>query len=152
MERNITDKVSDYFIKKSLEYGDLITNLKLQKLLYYTQGWYLAFYDEPLFEEDFEAWVYGPVLVSQYQRFKDYGSGPILFDPDDVNLPQEIKEHLDETLQVFGGFSAFQLALMTHNEKPWKKARKGKQKDVPSNTIISKEDMKEFFKELADVE
>ena len=61
--------IADYFITKNHEYGDYITNLKLQKLVYYAQAWYLAFLDKPLFDEDFEAWVHGPVNRDLYDRY-----------------------------------------------------------------------------------
>ena len=44
--------------------GELVSNLKLQKLLYYVQGFHLAVFGEPLFEEEIEAWMYGPVVPS----------------------------------------------------------------------------------------
>ena len=53
-------------------------NLKLQKLVYYAQAWHLALRDVPLFEEDFEAWVHGPVIPALYQEYKKFGWRPIL--------------------------------------------------------------------------
>jgi len=67
MEIATPNNVSDYLISFAHSTGDVITNLKLQKLLFYSQAWYLALKDDYIFEEDFQAWVHGPVLVSQYQ-------------------------------------------------------------------------------------
>lgn len=142
------DIISNYFIRKVLTEGDYLSSLKLQKLIYYAQAWYLALFNKPLFNEDFEAWIYGPVLPSQYRRFQEYGSSP-LPDMGDVNLSLEVREHLDEILLVFGGYSAYQLAEMTHSEKPWIKARCGIPVDMPSKAIISKDDIKLFFREIA---
>lgn len=61
---------------------DDISNLKLQKLLYYAQGCYLAMYDAPLFKEDIVAWAHGPVVREVYDEYKAYGSGGIT-PPDD---------------------------------------------------------------------
>ena len=59
--------VANFFIGRFQEAQDPVTNLKLQKLLYYAQGWYLAFFDEPLFDERIEAWLHGPVVPPIYQ-------------------------------------------------------------------------------------
>ena len=54
-----------------------ITNLKLQKLLYYAHAWFLAANNKPLFEEDIEAWPWGPVVRNIYLNFKEYGNQPV---------------------------------------------------------------------------
>ena len=69
--------IADYFVRLANETGDYISNLKLQKLVYYAQAWYLAISDEALFEEDFEAWVHGPVIPELYQEYKSFGWRPI---------------------------------------------------------------------------
>src|SRR5947207_9070578 len=53
--------------------GDDITHLKVQKLLYYAQGWALVHLRKPLFSEDLEAWAHGPVAPSIYNHFRGYG-------------------------------------------------------------------------------
>ena len=45
--------------------GEAITQLKLQKLVYYADAWFLANFDEPLIKEDFEAWAHGPVVPAE---------------------------------------------------------------------------------------
>ena len=60
------------FRARELEAGEVISNLKMQKLLYYAQGHFSALYDEPLFEERIEAWRYGPVVKNVYDRFAKY--------------------------------------------------------------------------------
>ena len=57
--------------------GDLMTNLRLQKLLYFAQGWYLARYGKPLFSDEIEAWTYGPVVPEVYQTYKPNGKDGI---------------------------------------------------------------------------
>ena len=105
--------------------------------------------DEPLFSEDFEAWIHGPVLPSQYQRFKQSEWRPIL---DEISPPKltnkDIIPHLIEVMDVFGVETASALELLTHNEQPWKTARTGIPIDQPSNIIISKESMQLFYKNL----
>jgi len=67
--------IADVFLNLSRpDPGDTISNLKLQKLLYYAQGLHLAIYrGAPLFEEQLLAWNYGPVVECVYSRFKEYG-------------------------------------------------------------------------------
>ena len=75
--------VANYFIvatKRERESGlsdDLITNLKLQKLVYYAQGFSLAMNGEPLFDALIEAWEHGPVCPILYKKYKTYANQPI---------------------------------------------------------------------------
>ncbi len=133
--------VAKYFLAQANEeLGDLISNLKLQKLVYYAQGFYLALNDEVLFPEDIEAWTHGPVVPVLYHIYKEYNSGAIP-SPTDVDFSvysQDTKDFLDEIYSVFGQFSAWKLRNMTHEEPPWR--------DVAENAgIISHFSMKEYF-------
>jgi uncharacterized phage-associated protein len=140
--------VADFLLFESRELGEALTNLKLQKLLYYAQAWYLALQDKPLFSEDFQAWVHGAVLPSQYQRFKKFEWRPILEKIAPPQLSDGISSHLTEVVNVFGIETAAALELMNHKERPWLEARKGIEADQPSDNVISKESMKSFYKSL----
>lgn len=133
--------VAEYFLAKcDEEAGDTISNLKLQKLVYYAQGFYLAIEDKPLFNEPIEAWQHGPVVSDLYQRYKGFGSNSIKI-PDDVDFSkfsQKEKDVMDEVYDVYGQFSAWKLRNMTHEELPWK--------DTPIDGVISQDLMKSFFK------
>lgn len=143
------DCVSNYLLAESRERGELLTNLKLQKLLYYAQAWHLALEEHPIFQEDFKAWVHGPVLLSQYHRFKDHSWRPITEDIDTPNnIASDLIDHLDEILDVFGSEPATALELMTHREEPWLEARGDLPPDEPSTAIIRKETMKEYYRSL----
>jgi uncharacterized phage-associated protein len=131
------------------EHGDCLTNLKLQKLVYYTQAWYLGINGTPLFKDDFQAWIHGPVIPSLYQRFKKFGFNDITEQPPKVSCPETIIGHIQEVLKVYSGYSAYQLEQMTHNEDPWKLARKGIPDDANSKATIKKTDMKVFYAKLA---
>lgn len=106
------------------EDGDLMSNLKLQKLLYYAQGVHLALHNEPLFSAKIEAWKHGPVCPPVYQTYKEFASTPIPrpkdFDP--ASLPAKARKTMDEVHRVYGQFSAWRLREMTHDEPPWKNA------------------------------
>jgi uncharacterized phage-associated protein len=126
------------------ETGSFISNLKLQKLVYYAQAWHLALHDNPLFEEDFEAWVHGPVIPSLYQKYRSFGWQPISKDVA-PELPNNISQFLDEVAEEYFACDAYELEQMTHAEDPWNLARGNLAPDAPSNEVIKKEWMKEFY-------
>jgi uncharacterized phage-associated protein len=141
--------VSDYLLTDGRGRGDVLTNLKLQKLLYYAQAWYLVRNDRPIFREDFEAWIHGPVLPSQYHRFKDCEWRPIQVEirsPD--ALPPKLTKHLQAIITTFGVETATRLELMTHRELPWLKARQNMPNHARSKAIISKSSMKEYYRHM----
>jgi uncharacterized phage-associated protein len=101
--------------------GDGISNLKLQKLVYYAQGFFSAIHDKPLFNNEISAWAHGPVVPELYHKYKLYGSNPIPV-PIDFNrssLTTGELELIEEVFEVFGQFSAWKLRNMTHEESPW---------------------------------
>lgn len=142
-------QASDYLIHLTREVGDPLTNLKLQKLLFYAQGWFLALQDRPLFDERIEAWPHGPVVPPIYGVFKKWGWSPIAEDVVLIEFSKEVKAHLDEVMKVFGGFTAYTLEQMTHNEKPWIDARGSLLPDEPSTSVISQDSMKTHFRRIA---
>lgn len=119
------------------EVGDSITNLKLQKLLYYAQGFYLAIHNKPLFEEDILAWEHGPVVSRVYHVFSKYGSNAIPVPDLEVKLTKKEKKLIIGVWNVYGQFSAWKLRDMTHSERPWK--------ETSRNQVISHELLKSFF-------
>lgn len=139
--------VAIYIIKTFQEAGDTLTNLKLQKLLYYVQGWHLGLYEEPLFEDDIEAWKYGPVVPEVYNWFKEYGNSPVSITDKNVdswNIDVSARDHVDEVLRIYAPESAWTLSEITHNEQPWLNSIKEKLNIIPIASI------KEHFKELAE--
>jgi uncharacterized phage-associated protein len=101
--------------------GELISNLKLQKLLYYVQGFHLVMRGETLFDEKIYNWQHGPVVREVYQEYAANGSAGIQppADFDIESIPAESREVIDEVYQVYGQFSAWRLRDMTHEESPW---------------------------------
>ena len=146
-------KIADYFISLSNERHNLITNLKLQKLIYYAQAWHLAIYNKPLFEEDFEAWVHGPVLPALYNNYKHFSWKPIIREDLEEGAFSQIEQSLDPTTQKFlgdladeyFGLNAYELERLTHSENPWKNARAGIPEDQPSNAVIDKREMQTYY-------
>lgn len=144
--------ISKYIICVAQSNGDTITNLKLQKLLYYAQAWFLVNNDNTkLFDDDIVAWQYGPVVVSVYEEFKSFGRAPIDIacdlDRDFSDLCNKVKEYLNEFCETFLSYSATELVAITHQEEPWLEAiAKG------YGTVINTETMYKFYTKMLDNE
>jgi len=119
--------------------AELISNLKLQKLLYYAQGVFLAANDEPLFANKILAWKHGPVVRSVYLEYSSNGSDGIAFDDDfSDDFTSEENNLLEQVYSAFGQFSAWKLREMTHEEEPWLSTK--------TNHEISVDLIKDYFK------
>jgi len=132
--------------------GDLVTNLKMQKLLYYVYVWNLVLNRERCFEEKFQAWPNGPVMASIYNNLKVFGSSPIESDfigisnDDDLkklkeSIGGELITIIDQVYKIYGTKSPFELVTLTHNELPWSKARQGLEDTEASNNEINDGDV-----------
>lgn len=138
--------VAEFFLRQADPMvRDIMSNMKLQKLVYYAQGFYLAAFDKPLFEDKIEARDHGPVVTSLYPVYKTAKSGHI--NPSaDYQLP-EFDENASSILgyvyQLLGKCSAFELRKMSHQGTPWQNAyNKG------NRTAIPHQNMREYFREL----
>ena len=144
------DMVANYIICYFQKKGEEITHLKLQKLLYYAQGWYLAIFDEPLFDNELQAWIHGAVEPRLYRRFKKYQWDPLT---EKVVCPKfegtDVRRFLNKLLKVYGHLTARQLEMKIHGESPWLNARKGLDEFEAGEKVISHEDMKAHFKQLS---
>lgn len=134
-----------------------VTPLMLQKLLYFIQGIYSALYGKPLFEEDCRAWVHGPVYPEVYTLFRDFKYNPIddvrfglLKGTDDV-LTEEERDVIDRVVNTFGIYGGKVLERITHNEEPWKSARKGYGDQVPSSELVSKDSIRKYYERVNEV-
>lgn len=138
-------QIANQLLLNSVENGgELTTNMKLQKMLYYQQGFHLAYFGTPLFDEDIEAWMYGPVVPSMYEKYKTCGRNGIEPDyttPFSFNEKEELAL-FNEVCKVYGAYSAIGLMNMTHEEMPWKSTPTGEGEEH----IIHKEKMQSFFR------
>lgn len=117
---------------------EMLTNLKLQKLLYYEQGYHLAYFGKPLFEAPIEAWMYGPVVPEVYQAYQDYKGNGIPAPDGEFTFEDNTEAELfDEVYEVYSAFSASKLIEMTHSESPWINAQKGVGCVIPNDAIQS---------------
>ena len=143
---NVAD-VAKYFLMLAAsgeeDAGEAITHLKLQKLLYYAQGFFLAIFDKVLFTDSIQAWKQGPVVPSIWHSYKQMGAASIPaaedFEPRKV-LSDDEQELLNEVWNAYGQFSAWKLRNMTHEEPPWLKAYQ-----ADRNAVISEESLRAYF-------
>jgi len=133
--------------------------LKLQKLVYYCDGWHLAYFEQPLINEDFEAWVHGPVVRSMWDHYKSLSN--ILSDirlkseySDKIRnyinqvLNQQQIELLGDVIKEYGDKSSYHLEALSHSELPWREARNGYSQSERSEAVISKDTMKNYYQSL----
>jgi uncharacterized phage-associated protein len=136
--------VAARLINLSHEKQDPVSNLKLQKLLYYSQAWHLAFFKKPLYDDEIEAWVHGPVVPAIFRSYRDYKWARISR-VEEFGVPVGVAAHLEEVWRVYGSLSAYDLERLTHSEAPWQVARAGIAPDVSSHAVISKDSMREYY-------
>jgi len=142
--------------------GDTVSHKKLQKLLYYVEAWHLVHLTDPILDENFEAWVHGPVVPELYHQLKEYGFNDLKVVNDEHDtvdkeiqaiiennkLTQDQLDLIDSVLTKYGGLSSMELELLTHNEAPWIEARQGLAPHKSCKNKISKERMREFYSSL----
>lgn len=132
--------IANFFLSHSYD-GEMddLTNLKLQKLLYYTQGYSLALLGRPIFDDSITAWDHGPVVETIYQSYKQYGRTPLpalqnyslsKFDDDELIVLNKVADN-------YGEYSPWCLRNMTHEEEPWCV--------TPRNSYIDEKVIMNFF-------
>jgi len=140
--------VADYFLSQvDTECGSVMTSLKLQKMCFYAQAWHLVWHNEPLFEEEFEAWAHGPANPELYRKYKNQPYYQLSQSEDftDSIFTADQKETLDAVWDAYGMYDAKFLELKTHEEDPWIEARGNIGSMEKCTSIISKKSMKEFY-------
>lgn len=140
------DQIADQLIWMAREHGSFMSNLKLQKLLYYAQGWHLALFDKRLFHDRIEAWVHGPVVPHIYHRFKAHRFRNISEAVEVPELPEVTVRFLNDLAREYLGLDAYALELMTHREIPWRTARGNLRPEQSSRKQITVKTMRDYFK------
>ncbi len=149
--------IANFFIERAIEEGKELSPMKLQKLLYFAYGLYLAIHKKALSSDRFEAWKYGPVIRQLYHALKGYGDKSIdspifevtseglklrLVAPriEDNDENKEVLAFLRDFWKIYKDYTAIQLANASHlSEGPWKKAI-----DKP-RAVIGDEDIRTYF-------
>ena len=138
--------IANWFINKfDKDVGDVVTHLKVQKLLYYSEAWSQLLLDRKLFEEEMEAWAHGPVVREVFNEFKEYGWEPLTLSKELVNFDEDTESVLIQVLESYGEASAKTLERMTHADEPWIIARGNSSPEARCNTVIKKGSIKNYF-------
>ena len=144
------ERVALYMIDSLYE----VSNLSLQKLLYYYKALGYVFCKRDMLEEHCEAWVHGPVFTKIYEKYKCFGRGPIIDDymqdERECILSQEEKKLCDFVMRTFGIYNASILRELTHREKPWLEARGGLSITDRCSNIIQDSVIQRYFVEMND--
>lgn len=98
---------------------EYITNLKLQKLLYFVQAICLMIFDKKAFPEKILAWSYGPVVNEVYQQYKQNHASKINSESNVKNISSGLYKIVEEVINSYGLFEANKLIDLTHEEEPW---------------------------------
>lgn len=146
MSKITANDVANFFIDLANSTPeDDITNLKVNKLLYFAQGWSLSKFGKPLFSEDIQAWKYGPVVKSIFTTFHTCGNQPIQESTSNeyVNkFSTELTEFLIDIYNEYGKYTAGTLTALTHEpDTPWS----CHYDENVKNIIIPKDDIKKYF-------
>lgn len=137
--------VATYILEKS---GEMST-MKLQKLCYYSQAWSLVWDEEPLFQEEFQAWANGPVCRDLFLVSKGkYSVTSSCYQGDVSELSKTQKETVDKVLEHYGHQNAQWLSQLTHLEDPWKNSRKDLGGCERSEAVITQESMAMYYASL----
>lgn len=132
-------QLSEYIIRRAAEAGKSITNLKLQKTLYYVQGYALRVFGEPAFEEKICHWQYGPVVPVSYFKYSLNGASPLTIDErtELPRVPKEEKVLYDLVIDACIPLSTRMLVDMTHRETPWR--------ETIDNQVIEQNSIMKYF-------
>jgi uncharacterized phage-associated protein len=142
---NVFD-VAKYILEKQGE----MTAMKLQKLVYYSQAWHAVWEERPLFNDQIQAWVNGPVVPVLYEAHR----GKFLVNNSDRSftsstpLTTSEKDSIDRVLSFYGNKSSQWLSDLTHSEAPWMLAREGLAPNERGNREISVSSMAEYYEAL----
>jgi len=150
--------IARFFVRKGIENKQYVTQMKLQKMVYFAHGLHLAMHGKPLVNEEFEAWKFGPVVPDIYSTYKQWGSAMINQDNDDVLmwalnrtdsdvLADSVEEAINMTWEITKDVSGFRLSEWTHADGgPWKQAYK-----PYYNCPIPNESIQQYFKAIFNV-
>ena len=123
--------------------------MKLQKLVYYSQAWSLAWTDVPLFSDEIEAWANGPVARALYNRHSgEFRIGKGFFGGEIDRISEDQRDVIDRVLDFYGPKDPQWLSNLTHMEAPWKDARQGLEPGERGNNVITKEAMQDYYSNL----
>ena len=129
--------IAKYIIKQCSECKKPISNLKLQKILYFVQAEFLVTTHKPCFEEKIEAWDFGPVVPLVYNKYKIFGGAIIPYIKTTSIFPfsKKEKELIDGIIEQCIKYSASELTILSL-QKPWEEASKQSIKTISTASIM----------------
>ena len=162
--------IANAFLDRAAARGETLSPMKLQKLVYYAHGWYLALNGEPLLDEPIHAWLYGPVVNSIFREFRRFGNRTITTratvadvtpptDPASGTANQttnqdespardfDINSFLDRIWDIYGRYTASQLSNQTHEPgTPWSEVAARYPGGVPRRVIVPDDRIEAYFR------
>lgn len=135
---NTLDTAKALYDKYRELYGTNVDEMKMHKLMYFSQRESLMLYKEPLFDGTFFGWKYGPVLKEVRAEYRKEHP----FDNVDGTVSDRTAELLDSVLRRYGRLSSWQLSELSHSELSWKRARSGMRLDERGDNALQLEAMK----------
>lgn len=138
---NISGYIVEYCNKHYLH----ITHLRLQKLLYFIQAYFLikSNGERVAFNEEVEVWDLGPTVPCIFHQYKRFGSGQIPFNDNSYSgiFSNDDKKTIEEVILHFNDKSSIYIMEVTHNQKPWKEAYNKQNLE----RVITKNSIYEYF-------
>ncbi|MCD5090486.1 DUF4065 domain-containing protein [Enterococcus hirae] len=157
--------VADFILKNRIDSGRPITNLELQKYLYFVNAKFLCESGKPLFEEPIEKWKFGPVVSEVYHEYKNNKGNKIMelsehetinFNEDGIkienncfdekSIPDEIKNSIRDSIENLSNYTSYELVEETHKHNEWKNDEERILRGVP-HLVYNQEALKNYFKE-----
>ena len=123
--------------------GELIDEMKLQKLLYFSQRETLAILNKPLFNEEFEGWKYGPISREIRTVFTEDG-----MNAETEDIESDSKYIINNVILEYGALVSWKLSELSHKEVSWLNSRRGLKEGENGNRKIKLEDIKEDAKKV----
>ncbi|MDU7086213.1 MAG: DUF4065 domain-containing protein [Clostridium sp.] len=138
----MTYKVKDiaaYIVNYSIETENYVSNLKLQKLLYYVQAYFAVQKNTPCFNEDFEHWRHGPVVREVYSEYKVYFNDDIMEKKSVADIEENDRLLINEVVDSYHKYGPWDMVRKTHKEEPWV--------NTDSDDIIEFSEIKKYYNE-----
>lgn len=140
-----SQSIANAFLAKAREKGTALTNMQVQKLVYFAHGFNLALRDEPLISDEIKAWNFGPVIPPLYNDLKCYGNGVVQapIEPEKFPVPPAADLFtsglVSKIFDLYGHVSGTRLSAATHKEgSPWETVYKqAKFSAIPNDLIKS---------------
>ena len=114
----VAQTLYDSYLSK---FNEPMDEMKMHKLMYFTQRESLICTKEPLFDEKFHGWKYGPVLLSVREEYKRGAS----FNDSNTGISVDSQKIVKQAFDRYAHMSAWKLSMLSHGELAWKVSRKG---------------------------